>query len=888
MSHRGLLPPEVIGAIVAQVHDLPTLFSLLTVNSTVFEFAVQRLYYDPFQLLALQTHHHGSRAYTHRCVEALRAMLLSLSPYEDDITVAILEAYDVAQDAPPSFGTSPSAANSIQIQPVNQSKDIGIRKFRTNYLRYIRSFEYSDYSVDSRWLYHMSGFLSLDNNNTLTEKLDPHWSTDRIQAYVHSSVTWACVGHQLSQIRAIQIPVHDIERYIQHVDEFACLEHAVFDLDILDTESWFYEIEYRPVMERCLEFIRLLVIRMTGLKDGSETMDVDHYHHHHNNMKQWQRPFSVSFCFYFSYGEKCELVREYTQQLYEIMPPLYKPTSLTPDNWERFLCKADMVDLTHVKHVRVGGQDYFRPMDSYSDHSVSSSWNDIEQRWGNVFGPRAAPRILQACRSLRSLETEIYFDGLFDWAVEERLKPMKPFTSPPQQIVQLSNVSLLCTPNVSLGVVNDTMTAFGTSIEKAKYQWMESTHSARNEDEYNGDNSINKTWDQEYPIILGGVDTLPWNLPRLTHLEIECNHDIRVHSTAFDNCPNLETLRLVERQPEPTRYSARSHKSLKRGINTTINQQLLDADNTPPQLPAWTNISKLQELILAGMICHSFHPHTLRFTELLTKLVIRCPTVQQANPSSSHGRTACGDTMADLWTWDWMLPSLRHLELDGPVVSTFEFVPALRCLPRLQAVCLTYQHNKRRPRRLLPVPQSECMNSMKAHTVQSHQSSQPIQHKHLRSISLRGAWLLTDSDIEQLVDRITPRLAHLALRKGCKGFTAKGFVEHTSKHQSTTFKLGECETYMIHRAAELEIGLERRPPNEFISMKSMWGRIPQNAEDIVLWDDDEDCDDGDQVDGGASQQKGTDHGHVTVPGPWDPVLLNFCVYVFGGTQFWLK
>ncbi|KAG0230837.1 hypothetical protein BGW42_000662 [Actinomortierella wolfii] len=383
-----------------------------------------------------------------------------------------------------------------------------IKKFRTNYLSYIRSFDYSERHIDNLWPEYYTEFLTYNLYGKF-EGYFREWHSLWYDPRLSCSVTWACIGHQLSQIRAIQIPFCDIERYIQHVDEFTCLEYAVFDLDVLKIDGPDLDFEkYRPMMERCLEFVRLLVARMTGCRDGCKTIGVDHQHHH-CNLKQWQRPFAASFClgedYDEDYDEKHSMVEEYIQRLNEIMPPLYKPTFLTPHNWDRFLCKADQIDLTHIKHVDMG--DYVYCHDVYYEKKVSATWDDIERWWGSVFGPKSAPRILQACRSLRTVKTEIDFEGLFDWAVEERLKAMKSSTPPPQQNVRLSKVFLLCTTYVNLDIVNDTMRAFDMSIEKAKYIWLNCLSFTWSEAEWYYDITNNGAWDQEQPIILG-VSTL--------------------------------------------------------------------------------------------------------------------------------------------------------------------------------------------------------------------------------------------------------------------------------------------------------------------------------------------------------------------------------------------
>ncbi|KAG0270487.1 hypothetical protein DFQ27_005565 [Actinomortierella ambigua] len=954
------LPIEVLETIISHVKDPATLFSLLTVSSSVFDLAVRQLYFDPFQILVRRARKGRASDILANGVSLLRTMLLLLSPYEDVATMVALRCLGFVRDAPPSISAScPDSTITIPVRIQSESSDeerqqqqhqhhhqqqqdsITLFKYRVNYLRFIRVFDFSiPWDLLSRW-YYTPSLLTFDDRNEFGETLGDLYSNDRTHALFHTSITWALVGHQLPQIVALHLPVHDIERYIEHVSHFCKLQDIVFDMDTLDMGDEHLRNETnaalnRRTMGRCVDFVRLLsqqIVDMLNKEDSKSRQLLPRMH----------RPRSITASFYYRkyYHDNSPLECEFTPLLYEALPPLYKPKFLTSLNWERFLCKANKVDLAHVEHVRVGWSDEYAEFVGASLYmDAHTSWPILERKWGHHFAPRAVSRFLQACRSLRRLETEIEEDNFFDWAVEEKIKaeestaarrmrsPVHMEEPPPTtpRSVRLAHVSLLCTPEVTLGIVNDTMRAFDLSIEtvkfKSRHQLTECEDEALLPLENDSAHSHPPT-----TILGGGIDSSPWILPRLRKLQLESLSTIQLHPTALDHCPQLEVLHLVDPDASffsfyPRPFALKTGSSSSRedaDDNSGIKRynELHEADGMPPPLlPAWNNLPALQELILVGKLTLAFHPHTLRTTPRLKKLVIRGPTVrtqgcQPAKEVTTNNNNITPPPVAasspNHWTWDWTLPSLRHLELEGPRMSDFELVLVLQHQPRLQVARLV---NRLASKRLFSETntahsRNDENDQQQASLPHHHHHHHHQHHRHLRSLTLSGAWRVTDDDIGRLANTLTPRLAHLALQKGCKGFTPEGFVSNTAKSASTmTFRLGECQTPVLHRAKERALGLERRPPAGPAASASLWARVPTKRSEFVLWEKDEEEEDekngggggGDRDDDDNEDDDGWSEGIVifhedmidSIASSSDQVVLDFPVYNFGGTQFRLK
>ncbi|KAF9974018.1 hypothetical protein BGZ73_002688 [Actinomortierella ambigua] len=896
---RGiLLPLEIIEAIVNQVDDTGTLFSLLTVSSNVFELAVRQLYYDPFQRLAEKSR--GNSASLAEGISLLRSLLLLLSPYEDVATKIALKVYGFVREASPTITLAPSPDSAVTVsireQPeCGQHDSITHLNYRINYLSLVRVFDiHLPEGATVRWFY-TPNLLTFDDRMEFGELLDDSFTHSKTHILYQTSITWALVGHQLSQLCAIHIPAQDIERYIQHVKQFSKLQQVVFDMDAIiaynydDSEESNLSL-YNRIIESCLDFTRLLCEHLTIMSPTNQTAPPSNSQNQSIPPRYKQRPISAEF-YHTNNSYNMEFIlRDYKPRLKELLPPLYKPRSLTSDNWDRFVCKANEVDLRHVEYVSVRKLSENRVL-SRMRGDVNFGWTSLEERWGNLFVPRAAPYVLRACRSLRSLESEVDQDNFLEWAVEEKVKALQhelkmqssPHMSPSpptERSVRLAHVSLYCAPEVTLGIVNDTMRGFDVSIETAQYTFKpgDTGHKdlgdGQDDDRYHDDT------------VLGGIPSSPWILPRLRKLQLDCRSEIQLHPSAFDHCPQLKILHLVQSNTASTPQSPSYKIELGSNRKDQVNQP-----SSIPLLPAWNNLPSLRELVLVGSTIHSFHPQTLHSTPLLNKLVLRGATMHEHNWSSEPS-SSCASF--DLWTWDWTLPYLRYLEVEGPSMLQFDLVSVLQHSPRLQTALLT---NRQAPKQLLtkasPVsPQNGCDDDLD-HTKQQQQQQQssdqshPHCHRHLRSLTLTGAWRLTDDDIGQLVDTLVQRLAHLALQRGCKGYTTAGVVQHT--HQLATFKLGVCETPVVTRAMERAIGLERRPPSGRNAYASRWSRVPTQASEFGLWKEDEDSsDDDDDSDGDkdvedvfAARRK----DDFSVPRN-DP--LDFPVYNFGGTQFWVK
>ncbi|KAG0255691.1 hypothetical protein DFQ27_006118 [Actinomortierella ambigua] len=199
-----MVESDIIVLILDHVDDRGTLFSLLTVNKQIFQLACGTLYRDPFRFFR-----DGNR-YDESTVKnrlSLVRLLLDLSPAVDEDANLVRRAFDVPlkQDS--------RAANLVR------------RAFRVprkpttmlDYLSFIRCV---------RWEYLLEHPIN-ESKSTILKYQRPDLVARGCNTFVRSTLTWCFCGHQLGQLRELEIEPDVIERYIAAAPQLRCLRTIV-------------------------------------------------------------------------------------------------------------------------------------------------------------------------------------------------------------------------------------------------------------------------------------------------------------------------------------------------------------------------------------------------------------------------------------------------------------------------------------------------------------------------------------------------------------------------------------------------------------------------------------------------------------------------------------
>ncbi|KAG0270488.1 hypothetical protein DFQ27_005566 [Actinomortierella ambigua] len=587
------------------------------------------------------------------------------------------------------------------------------------------------------------------------------------------------VGHQLQNLQELEIPTYDLGRYQNHLQSLVLLTSIIFDIKHTlehhsDGEEYSSHGHSLTVFAKCFEFTQALVQHKSAhvQRDNSTKKKILRLDVAFHCPALWYSTIDAEFA--------------YQSQFYDFLPPLYRPKILTPSNWQRFLAKANVVQLDDVQYISTRAHPRAHPT-----LVQAWQWSDLEKSRPQHFSPNPAAKLLQRCRSLRSIVAMVTEPEFFQWAVDEKAEAVQHLYQhhhqqqqheqyrqltrplcPSLRLVPLTIVQLTCNGNIGLQIVNDVMDAFSNTITTAFFKWSD---------------FISPTFTQHPSSILGkGALESPWRLPKLDTLVIEYPSLIRMHPDALDACPGLQFLHIrdIRHLPEDS-------------------------------------------LHLTGYPAVLFNPATLQSTPNLEKLVLEGPRVRSIMSSTKNNP----DKQATVWSWSWDLPRLRSLALNGMFASRFRFLMALRHLPQLHKVKLEVGRHKRR---LFEERDEDDDNNKK--------DQERLHHHHgLRDLHLSGEWIMTDTDLDLLLSSLTPRLAALALHY-CKGYTTQGLIRLTSLHEA---HLKRCESSRsLTRSMLVELGLERRPDSATLCRHHpVWRHVGHTT---VLWNNNEEDDDVDR------------------------------------------
>ncbi|KAF9979222.1 hypothetical protein BGZ73_004108 [Actinomortierella ambigua] len=692
------LPTECLEAIVNHVCDCGTLFSLLTVNRAFFNLAVRSLYHTPFHWTDRDPRHN-------RCSRLLRHVL-QFSSAKDEDTERLRQLWGCPTS---SAGAGPSSSMA-------------------DYFSYVRSLFY----------YPRHYTNSFHNEGAITTLADDHFEGKWFYAMcnLQKTMLWLLCEPHMERVQRLHIPLWDIDRYEQAIPRMRCVEEIVFDVTtgyVAGFES--VEVGY---IERAVEFTKKFLLHyqpsfssastLSSSSAAAETPSSSLSPLAHASDIGYTRRLDISFENSSSSGGNRKQIQQLQLDLYRLMPPIHEPRILDEKNWLRFLTHPLETDLSRLTLLNLKGrQRAWRQLTT--SPSLSSSSSSKQQ-------VRPAS-LLERSRNLRSLFTWLPYgnerEQLFSWAAREKnlaldqeeavqcdvenggtCLPQQQLDSHRSQLVQIRELGVQCRGVGGLQTLQDAMHGFGHSLRAAEFYGLSIDGREDGAEDAYGTDDDSDVNDHPAPISVQkdsctnaheherqfiGED---WRLPYLSDLTVNSDKALPLADQALDHAHNLLHLHLSDAVPE---YSLSSGEWRR--------------------LRAWTSLTSLTNLDLMGQIATEFHPASFQHMPSLEELTLRGPgfgrfccspsyrrytlplVSSSGSKSSLDGQDRSSTTTpaspnmhhrhlhdSDLWTWDWTMPNLRSITLEGEPACRFD-LKWLRYCPKLISLCIRVRGHRR-------------------------------------------------------------------------------------------------------------------------------------------------------------------------------------------------
>ncbi|KAF9118125.1 hypothetical protein BGX30_004812 [Mortierella sp. GBA39] len=577
---------------------------------------------------------------------------------------------------------------------------------------------------------------------------ESHWSivTLALNRELRRDLTWALCS-DVEHIRILTIPLSDIGRYSSLVNRFESLRDVTFQLDRYLSDEGANMDEITP--EELAVHIQQRDERVQHL--DQMVLFVQELRQRHKNVLQTAVYYGLYPCDY----DWCP--EEYQEKLVRLLPPLLDPQALGSNNWNQFATKVKETNLSAVKDI-----------------------TPPQNQPGALSLPRLLEKspFLHRCRSLESIRLTSFPDDAFQWAVDERRQhdaDIAAGRTPRRPLVPLQYAKVSNERPTDGRLINDIGYGFGETLKTLDFYSY-------------------ATFDNQGSVVLGECSvgsnpswSLCWHAPQLTNLLIRTDHNfLRIHPSLLAQCPQLKIINLVDRCHE---YSAS------------------DITRWEP-----AELGQLETLILQGSPALSFNLETLNTARKLKTIELRMfayyvPLVAELDepeddslglpPSAAATAPSPSPPGRPIWTWDWDLPKLTHLTLNGEMAYQFQF-KMLQGTPSLGQLDVDIRPATRIHKRTLDVKEflqktqemetmggaqddddNNSNNDDSAKDSILGMPSKYIQLPELRSLTLRGTWVL-DTEVLESLCRMVPGVMNMSL-KGCGGFSLVDWVGTTSR-----------------------------------------------------------------------------------------------------------
>ncbi|KAG0254765.1 hypothetical protein DFQ27_006637, partial [Actinomortierella ambigua] len=444
---------DVIALIIDNVDDRGTLFSLLVVNKDVFRYTCRVLYRDPFRFFRDYDPFDDDDELTHQSDLSLVQLLLALSPAVDDDSNVVRSILNVPEK--------------------RESESEALPTTMLNYLSFVRYVRLES-SLDD--------LIGRSTDFGRQDCCPIHVPRDVFSVF-KSGLAWSLCGHQLSQIRELEIQPESIDRYIAVASQLCRLSTVVITI-------------YHDFSEELVKHAYSSTVRL-----------IQSLQEHHG--KDIVRDCS----FYSLLGEDEDEVFRLDMDVLEYLP-LHLPRDL---------------NLTLP----------LRPKDLYLSRLTTLGVNKYhDRRWEDIlksYSDLTDGQTLQRCRALVDLSLEILMGeiegpSVFAWAADEaRERAAGRLLAPAVPLERLSISLKGPSPVDAHRVLMDCVRGFGGSLLSLMVFLDESQEGDAEEENKN------------LPLLSLSKDESTI-MRRLQHLQITFSESEQLDRWLLPLCPNLKSL----------------------------------------------------------------------------------------------------------------------------------------------------------------------------------------------------------------------------------------------------------------------------------------------------------------------------------------------------------
>ncbi|KAF9360967.1 hypothetical protein BGX34_007381 [Mortierella sp. NVP85] len=744
---RPPLPLECVLTILdflSEEYDTDTMARLLCVNRTICAAVLPFLYGD---CLNITMHNHRPRfkKTTSVTISQLIRTLLNQTHPQDQIPEILRVAYlSQNQDDLQSTAEQPTPVFKYGRFIRKMVPHGDLRRYLLDVRRNPRVMDYA--TAHRLYDKYFTEGLIIDNR-------DYNRDTNLVSALqidIYRQLIWTLCQGNRDSIEELSIPLRDIERYIDHADQFKSLSKVIFtvqkiaeplyDLPYFSQEEFdrsSYELEDRRD--------RLFLAMVQFVKQHNSV--------HQNLLRQVFVPDSYDLPETSRYSTD-----SVWSEILSLLPPLHNPRVINRDNLCRLAARLSDTNLSHVESIILN----------------HLGWATNEEKTLTELG-NIQPPFLSRCRALKHLEMRTLGPDMFQWAVLEKKQQDaeqqqqgivgRQSSSWQHDLVRLRSV--IITHKAALKPVeelNDIAFAFGDSLEElsARVKW--------------GQMGIASNDLGSSSRVVYGRN---WNLPRLRILDLE-ERCLELHFDldSLQRCRNLQHLRLTDKV---TTYNHRDVRSW-----SSVNLPHLKSLNLVGSPALFFNMDSLHhspclevlnlETTTSGIAWYIPPPEDLEREDVDDLLdTITHHSGLHGTPSLSQGPYSI--VRRSRYTWDWHLPCLSNLDLKAVFAYKFEF-QWLQYLPNLHSLHLntsstyhglhersvTLEDLQRRPQQ--QEDEDEGQSS----------SDRYFSLPKIESFNISGHWMIDSKVLEVLCLIVAPNLREICFGVDCAGHTVQEWV----------------------------------------------------------------------------------------------------------------
>ncbi|KAF9349042.1 hypothetical protein BGX34_002095, partial [Mortierella sp. NVP85] len=236
--------------------------------------------------------------------------------------------------------------------------------------------------------YVAEGLISSTFNGHNADALE-----NALEMDIHRQLTWALCQECMERVEQLVIPLTDIERYIDHVDQFESLSTVIFTIK-----------KRIPVTERHIgqedqeERQRELEVERDRLFRAMVRFVERHTSVHRHVLRQVVVPKSCNHL-----GNDRQSNDDIKLKIISLLPPLQNPRLINNQNWSELVIQLSDTNLNYVTSIKL----------------VTFAGTISAEKTLLLLDNRP---LLSRCRSLKQLEMTTLGTDMFQWAVLEKQK----------------------------------------------------------------------------------------------------------------------------------------------------------------------------------------------------------------------------------------------------------------------------------------------------------------------------------------------------------------------------------------------------------------------------------------------------------------------------------